>query len=339
MTGLERRYLRLVRLFYPAGYRHERGTEIVDTYLALAAPERRWPSAADVVDVAGGGLREWLRATGATGAAAGIRLAGALALLTTTALAAGWTPLEVVSLVGVFGRGPFFSLGVVVWAAWLLAAVVHVAAPGRWTRLAIGVALALTVAVVPLAAVTGLSRPPLYVLLPQAALGLAALGVAGRLPVWLRLLPLAGAAAVLPAMANFLDGGGPLHYYAPAYARILPAVGVTLLLVTLLLGVGLALRNDFRGAWATLVLLGPIGMLSLYPLAGALAVRPDGGGPNATSSTLFAAAIIMTAIVVAVVAPTLALLVRTARKRVAVTRGTVEHCPACGSPTSNRANR
>jgi hypothetical protein len=340
MTDLERRYLRLVRLFYPARYRHERGTEIVGTYLDLAAPQRRWPSAADVADLAGGGLRERLRAAGTSGLGAGIRLAGTLALLTATALAAGWTPLEVNSAAAVtaFGRDPSVSLGVGVWAAWLLAAVVHVAAPGRWTRAAIGGALVVTVVVVPLAAVTGSFRPPLFVLLPQAALGLVALGASGRPPVWLRLLPLAGAAAALSATVN-LPSGDPIHYYDSINAQVLPTAGVLLLLATLLLGAGLALRNDFRGAWATLVLLGPIGMLSLHPLAGALAVRWYGGGPTPTWSTLSTAAIIMAAIVVAVVAPTLALLAVMARKRVAAAHATVEHCPACGWRTSNRADR
>ncbi|MEU4427969.1 hypothetical protein AB0F81_45725, partial [Actinoplanes sp. NPDC024001] len=61
MSDLERRYRRLVRIFYPAGYRAERGTEIVGTYLALASPDRRWPSAADAGDLAAGGLRQRLR--------------------------------------------------------------------------------------------------------------------------------------------------------------------------------------------------------------------------------------------------------------------------------------
>jgi hypothetical protein len=313
MSELERRYTRLVRWCYPAGYRRRRGTEIVDTYLALAAPDRRRPSVADVIDLALGGLRERQRAIGATGIGPGIGLAGTLALLATTALAAGWTPLEAGPLVAAFGPDPFFSLGVAVWAAWLLAAVVHAAAPGRWTRLAIGAALAVTVAVVPLAAVTGLFRPPLFVLVPQAALGLVALGAPGRPPVWLRLLPLAVAAAAV----NFRYGSDPIDYYDQPSGQALSIAGVTLLLATLLLGAGLALRNDVRGAWATLVLLGPIGMLWLHPLAGELAARRYGGGPTPTWSTLVTAAIIVAAIVAAVVAPALALLVRTAGKRAA----------------------
>jgi len=208
MSDLERRYLRLLRLFYPAGYQNERGTEIVGTYLALATPARRWPSTADVFDLAGGGLRQHLRSVGATGIGPGTRLAGTLALLTTTALAGSWAVLETnpatTPWFGFSQYGPLVSLGVGVWGAWLLAAVVHAVAPGRWTRLAIGLGLLLTVAVVPLAAVTGLLRPPLFVLLPQACLGLIALGTPGRPPAWLRLLPLAGAAAAAPVAAAFL---------------------------------------------------------------------------------------------------------------------------------------
>jgi hypothetical protein len=87
VSSLERRYLRLVRLFYPAGYRDERGTEIVGTYLALSSPDRHWPSTADVRDLAGGGLRQRLRAAGATGLGQGLQVAAPLALSTATALA------------------------------------------------------------------------------------------------------------------------------------------------------------------------------------------------------------------------------------------------------------
>jgi hypothetical protein len=63
--------------------------------------------------------------------------------------------------------------------------------------------------------------------------------------------------------------------------------------VALLAGVGRAARDDLRGAWALLVLLGPIGMLWLHPLAGELAVGLDGGGPTPDRTTLAAAAIIV----------------------------------------------
>jgi hypothetical protein len=300
MNDLERRYLRLIGVFYPAGYRDERGAEIVDTYLALSSPDRRWPSVADVTDVAAGGLRRRLRAVGATEIGAGVRLAATLALVTTTALAGGWAALELnpwtTAWFGFEQHGTSVSPGVAVWAAWLLAAVVHVVAPGRWTRPAIGLALALTVAVVPLAAVVDRSRPPLFVLLAQACLGLVALGVPGRMPLWLRLLPLTGAAAALPAAATAARhaGGATRGYYGWPAGQVLPAAGVALLLVTLLAGVVMAARNDLRGTWALLVLLCPIGTLWLHPLAEVLAVGLYGGGPNADRTTFAAAVIVVT---------------------------------------------
>lgn len=305
MSDLERRYLRLIRLCYPARYRRERGTEIAGTYLALAAPERRWPSAADVVDLAGGGLRERVRAAGATGIGPGVQLAATLALLMTTTLAGGLTVVEAAQ------RSPGLGLGVGV--AWLLVAAVHAVKPGRWTRAATAVALALTVAVVPLTVVTGLFRPPLFVLLPQATLGLVVLGLPAQLPVLLRLLPVVGAVALLPAAAGLLSEGGGLvtFYYARAIGQALPAAGMLLLLIAVLLAVVLALGRDSRGVWALLVLLGPIGMLSLHSLAEDLAVQLYGGGPNATWETMFVAAV-----AVAVAAPTLVMLALTAWPRV-----------------------
>jgi len=341
VSSLERRYLRLVRLFYPAGYRDERGTEIVGTYLALSSPDRQWPSTADVRDLAGGGLRQRLRAAGATGLGQGLQVAAPLALSTATALAGGWATLELnpwtTAWFGWEQHGTYVSLGIGVWAAWLLAAVVHVVAPGRWTRPAIGLALVLTVAVVPLAAITDQFRPPLFVLLAQAGLGIVALGVPHRLPLGLRLLPLAGAAAALPVAAALAhDGVGDVHtYYGWPAGQVLPVVGTALLLVTLLVGVVLAARNDFRGAWALLVLLGPSGMLWLHPMAEELAVTMYGGGPNADRTTLATAAIAVSAVAVMIVVSAALM----TRRRAASTHATAERCVACGSLTTDSTKR
>ena len=54
MRDLERRYSRALRLFYPADYRRRRGAELTGTYLELAASDQRWPSMADVTDLAVG---------------------------------------------------------------------------------------------------------------------------------------------------------------------------------------------------------------------------------------------------------------------------------------------
>ncbi len=125
-----------------------------------------------------------------------------------------------------------------------------------------------------------------------------------------------------------------LGYYGWPAGQVLPGAGMALFLVTLLVGVGLAARNDLRGAWALLVLLCPIGMLWLHPLAEELAVISYGGGPNADWTTLATAAIIVA--VAAAIVMSAALMVQ---RRVAFTHAAVERCTACGSLTSDNATR
>lgn len=290
MSDLERRYRRWVRAFYPA----DRSDEIVGTYLAISPPDRRRPSIADLADVVAGGLGNRLRATGI---GPGLQLAAPLALFTATMLAGAWIVFEVNPWRGAwlgFERfGMSVTLGTWVWAAWLLAAVMHVLSPGRWTRRAIGLALVLTVAVVPAAAVLNGSafRPPLFVLLAQVCLGLVSLAVPGRLPLWMRALPLYAAAAALPFAAIAAhDGADGFRGYGWPAADVLPAAGVALLLAALFV----AARHGVRGVWALLVLLGPIGMMWLHPLAENLAVTMYGGGPNADWTTLALVALIVT---------------------------------------------
>jgi hypothetical protein len=256
----------------------------------------------------------------------GFRLAGTLALLTATALAAAWSVLELRPVPAYDGSPPGSSvtLGVGVWAAWLLAAAVHVAAPGRSTRLAIAGAVLATVAVVPIAAIIGQFRPSLSVLVPQAALGIVALGAADQRSLWIRLAPFAAAAAATPTAANLSEG--PFFYYGWTTPQILAPTGIGILVVVMLLGVGLAMRGDYRGGWALLVLSGPIGMLSLHLLAGAI----DGGLGGAPSPTWATSAVV--AIVIAITWPALVALAITVRRRPVVRTGTDERCAACGAP-------
>ncbi|WP_344506031.1 hypothetical protein [Dactylosporangium maewongense] len=333
MTDLERRYARWTALFYPAGYRRERGSELVDTYLSLAAPDRKRPSAADVADLAVGGLRQHLRV--AQGLGPGFRLAGVLALATLAAFATGWAIFEaVVPWAPWFPyRGPFLSsLGVPVWAAWLLAVVVHVVAPGRWFRWAVGLAVLVTAGSVVLAAMpTGMHRPPLLVLLPQVVLGVVALGAAGPQPRWVRLIPLAAAAASVPVAAStaprFVFFGG--FYYAAA-PTALPAAAVTLLIVGALLAFGLAARHDYRGVWALLILLTPIGMLALNSLGAMLDDSGAGRPVTPPWSSMVAASVLV--LMVGLVSMPLAI---AARGRLS-SGGRPFHtdagrCPTCGA--------
>jgi hypothetical protein len=330
---LERRYARWAALFYPAGYRRERGSELVGTYLALAAPGRRRPSAADVADLAAGGLQQHLRF--ARDLRPGFRLAGLLALMTATALATGWTILEVLETPPPWTSpaGPFLTLGIAAWVAWLLAAVVHATAPSRWFRRAAGLALVVTAGVVPAAMLTGLSRPPLSVLLPQLVLGVVALGTGGHRPWWVRLLPFAAGALIAPLAVAAPDP----EYYGGYYwiaGTALPGAAVVLLAGATLLALRLAARRDYRGLWALLILLTPIGMLSANPL-GAVLDGNDLGRPVIPAWS----SMVVASVLVAVVGPALVPLAVAARGRLSPSRrqpGTGGgHCPACGAPSAS----
>ncbi|TDC29252.1 hypothetical protein E1211_26315, partial [Micromonospora sp. 15K316] len=312
MSDLERRYLRLLRA-YPADYRRSRGAEIVGTYLDLAGPDRRWPSAADAADLLRGGLRQRLRAAGVADLAPGVRLAAVLAFLTATALAAAWSVLELrppPADLGLPAAGPFVSLGIGAWVAWLLAAVVYALASGRWARRAVALALLLTLGLVPAAPLVGLPRPPLFVLLPQVALGLVALGLPVTLPAALRAAPLIAVGAVALAGTNphlLSPQRFGATYYIGTVVPVLPFAAGALLTVVLLVAAGLAVRADHRGVWAALILLTPIGLLALQPLAGAV----DGVGRTVAVWSELAA----TAVVIGVVGPALLPLALALRRR------------------------
>ncbi|MEU5782039.1 hypothetical protein [Micromonospora lupini] len=312
MTDLERRYLRLLRA-YPAEYRRSRGAEIVGTYLDLAAPGRRWPSPADAADLLRGGLRQRVRAAGAVDLMPGVRLAAAVALLTATALAGMWTVLELRPAPPGTGEpsiGPFVSLGMVTWVGWLLAGAAQALTPGRWHRRAVAGAVLLTVALVPAAALTGLPRPPLFVLVPQVGLGLVALGVSRERQVSLRVTPLVAAVAGLSLGASLTPSRFAETYRGVRAELMLQDTAVAVLAVAMLLALGLALRGDHRGGWATLILLTPVGLLALQPLAGAADGVPAEFAPSWT-------ALAATAGLVALVGPALLPVALAVRARLA----------------------
>jgi hypothetical protein len=332
---LERRYSRLLSVFYPVAYRRARGAEVVGTYLELADPARRWPSVADAADLAVGGARERLRAAGVNELGSGFRLAGVLGLLTAMVLAGFWSVLELKSPPADWGVarqvGPFGSLGIGVWATWLLAAAAHALAPGRWARWATCGAILITVAVVPIAALTELPRPPLFVLVPQVVLAIVAIGSAGQRQLWLRLLPFAVAAAAVATAAKVLLRGDSYSYsYIQVAPPILGAAGVTLLLMVALLGVAFAMKGDRRGGWALLVLSCPIGMLLLKPLAGALGGALYGGS---------APSLAVLAIIIGLAGPALVPLAVGVRGRRVPRSSTDARCAACGAHLGGAENR
>ncbi|MGW3787831.1 hypothetical protein ACWD5Z_24850 [Micromonospora chokoriensis] len=325
MNDLERRYLRLLGA-YPADYRRARGAEIVGTYLDLAAPDQRWPTLADAADLVRGGLRQRLRAAGVTGLIPGVRLAALLAVVTASALAGVWGTAELhppPAEWGVPHVGPFVSLGVVTWAAWLLAAVVIAVAPSRVARWAITLALLLTIALPPVAAALDAVRPPLMVLLPQVVLGLLGLALPDRSSRAIRLAPALSALSAVMA-TEFLVGLDAVGiYYGTTLEIFLPTVGGLLLVVGALLALGLALGGDTRGGWALVTLLTPAGFLAVPGLA-------DSFGPAYGPITF--AELAVTAVVVAVAGPAALLLTVLFRSRQTSTpQPSGRHCPTCGA--------
>ncbi|MEU7655489.1 hypothetical protein AB0C42_26255 [Micromonospora taraxaci] len=325
MTNLERRYLRLLRA-YPADYRRARGAEIVGTYLDLADPGQRWPSPADAADLVRGGLRQRLRAAGVTGLIPGVRLAALLALVTASGLAGVWGTAELhppPTEWGVPHVGPFVSLGVVTWAAWLLAAAVIAVAPSRIARWAITLALLLTIALPPVAAALGAPRPPLMVLLPQVVLGLLGLALPDRSSRAVRLAPALSALSAVVA-TEFLVGLDAVGtYYGATLEVFLPTVGGLLLVVGALLAMGLALGGDTRGGWALVTLLTPAGFLAVPGLADSLG--PAYGAVTFTELAVTAAA-------VALAGPaTLLLTVLFRSRRASTPQPSGQPCPTCGA--------
>ncbi|RKF21582.1 hypothetical protein [Micromonospora globbae] len=330
MRDLERRYRHLLRA-YPAGYRQARGAEIVGTYLDLAAPERRWPSILDVADVLAGGVRERLRAAGAADLIPGVRLAAVLSYTTATALAGFWATAEVVTTSRGWGApafGPFATTGIVVWAGWLLAAVVHVLAPARCRRIAIGLALVLTATVVPVAAVLDLPRPFLFVLLPQATLGLLALAVPSHTPQRHRFIPLAATPATSLVAVGVLSGESTWFYRFSYGGAFLPETGAVLLVTAMLAAAVLSLRGDARGIWALLVLLTPVGLLGLYPLTENIAPVVGASYADFRVITATAAAVFMLGAIP--LAAAIAIRARASATATPAAAPSHARCPTCG---------
>lgn len=103
---LELAYRRLL-LAYPAGYREERGEELLSTLLAAAPPGRRRPTIAEAVDLVYHGIRTRARATRRTLAGPDAADAMALAAVVSLTMAAA-VAVAVIVGVSVLGQPVFY---------------------------------------------------------------------------------------------------------------------------------------------------------------------------------------------------------------------------------------
>jgi hypothetical protein len=155
MTDLEGRAQRLLR-FYPAGYRAERGPEIVATLLDAAAARGR-SSRRDLADLALHGIEMRLglspdRFGGRVmdeAALPGLGIGAALAVF--FFVWGDWLPiLETRRNFGpVVSFGPFFTVGPVIYLVWILAFAAILIWP-RWRRAASALCIATAVAMWPI---------------------------------------------------------------------------------------------------------------------------------------------------------------------------------------------
>ncbi|MCO8273705.1 hypothetical protein M1L60_24215 [Actinoplanes sp. TRM 88003] len=262
MTDLLReRYTRLLR-WYPVADRADRGAEIVDTYVDLAATGQRRPRPADAVDLMAGGLRQRLRAHSALGLADALPVAGSLALMMTTVLAAVW--LINTESPGVWHDpaspmlGPFHSIGTPTWVAWLLAPLAAPLGLGRWAvaaAITVTAAVAVAVSVVPWFEMTAL-HPPLFLLVAQIGLGLAALAADNRRGL-LDTAVVIAPAAVAAALAAMVV---PEHQIGREALSVAALILVTAVVV---LGVFFTARRDRRGWWPAALLVWPVLLLGM----------------------------------------------------------------------------
>lgn len=166
-------------VLYPAAYREGHGAVIRDTLLDASDAHGGRPPLLDLVGIATHAVRVRLRLT--PDAAVGRVAAAAAPLAAASAV--------VMALMNMMFRewrwwtgehdqyttfGPFLSIGAIAYLAWILVAVAAATTSGgalRTFRAGAAAASALGLALIPVAAVTGEPRPPLYVLATLALFG------------------------------------------------------------------------------------------------------------------------------------------------------------------------
>jgi hypothetical protein len=285
---LARRYRRLL-FAYPPSYRSARGDEYVATLLDLAPPGRRWPRPGDAADLVAAGLRCRWRTGSVVGLDGGLGLAApvALALAAGIALFAWWRVEPVGSNVDTGSAlfGTFRTLGPVAFAAWLVAAMGWATVSRAAVRVLIGVALVVTVCLPLAAAVSGVDRPPLWVVSALTAFGLLSLSGAPPDALDARLAVPAGSIAVAAVASTVVTvwpppGAVADYYYQPTIARVGTVVTATVLVLA-----AIAVVRQVRGRranewlWATALLGLPAGWLGPFD-AGGLRVAASADVPH-----------------------------------------------------------
>jgi hypothetical protein len=249
----------------------------VSTLLDAAEPGRSRPTAAEVADVVGHGLRQRLGVARDAGFDAGLALAAPLALALATGIAAfvWWRIEPTAPVAGPFATapfGPYRTVGPIAYAVWVLVGVAAMVAPARLVRAGIAGALIVTAALPAVSALTRFDRPPLWILTALLAFGVLALAGQGRADQGRagrdERIGVPAAAAVVVLGANALMGPGPVGFYQPTVARVgvIVAVAVAALAAT-------ALVRAFRRLpsrdwlWATLLIALPGGWLGPFDSA------------------------------------------------------------------------
>jgi DNA-directed RNA polymerase specialized sigma24 family protein len=263
---LARRYRRLL-LAYPDSYRRQRGEELLGTLLDAARPGQRRPTTADATDLVLGGLRQRLGRAVAADLESGLQLAAPFAL----ALAAGlcgflWLTIERLPD-GVRAAGPFLTIGPAAYAVWLAAAALRALLPPAASRIPVAGAMAVTVLLLPAAAIDGYQRPPLWVILALLGFGTIALAGGGQpLPGAARLAVPVGALVVTALARALLIWQDSWPWSADYYQPALWLAGVLAALAVIALAIAAAVAA-VRGypvrpyLWAALLLALPGGWL------------------------------------------------------------------------------
>lgn len=243
------RLFRLVIRLYPAAHRAAHEAEIVSTARDSLESQGRAGALRELADLAVHALRERTRLTATSGVGAVAAVAAPLAAGSAVALSLVFLsfaertrrPAGYAHAFHWRGFGPFATAGALPYLVWLLVFLAAVSGRGGAARRLTGVAVAASVALVPLAPLAHMDRPRLPMLGSLVLFGMLVLAAPtdplGRSPLDRRAL-----AACTLVMAGILSGirleYGPLWYWGndtiEAMGALLPVALGGLFVVSLL---------------------------------------------------------------------------------------------------------